>query len=120
VLLSSGSGEREPVTPAPEDDIDMASAIMDRNTPDPVLVIPPTSPFGQPENKVFTWNVPLNADELIGLLGTFSWIITMSEDQRARVFAEARRILKDGLGVEGAVTVDVQYRADAWRTRLSD
>jgi SAM-dependent methyltransferase len=100
-------------------DLDMVNAVLDGNRPTPELTIPADSPFTQPERKAFTWDIALNADELIGLLGTFSWIITMPESQRAKVFAEARRVLKDGLGVEGAVTVDVQYRAEAWRSRLT-
>jgi hypothetical protein len=63
--------------------------------------------------------VALNADELIGLLGTFSWIITMPDDRRARVVDEARRILGEVLGIKGEVTVDVAFRAEAWRTRRS-
>jgi hypothetical protein len=59
----------------------------------------------------------LNADDLIGLLGTFSWIILMPEERRRGVLAEARRLLGEFLGVEGEVTVDVAYRADAWRSR---
>jgi hypothetical protein len=81
------------------------------------LEIPPGVPFAQPEHHVFTWNVVLNADELIGLLGTLSWIITMPEPNRQRVFAEARRLLREFLGVEGEATVDVAFRSDAWRSR---
>jgi hypothetical protein len=66
---------------------------------------------------VFRWDVALNADELIGLLGTFSWIITMPEETRDGVIAEARRLLREMLGVEGEVTVDVTFRSDAWRSR---
>ena len=74
-------------------------------------------PFDQPEHEVYRWDVALNADELIGLLGTFSWIITMPEPTRASVIAEARRLLRELLGVHGEVTVDVAFRSDAWRTR---
>ncbi len=83
------------------------------------LEIPPGVPFGQPEHAAFTWDVALDADELIGLLGTLSWIITMGEDQRERVIAEARRLLRELLGIEGDVTVDVAFRCDAWRSRRS-
>ncbi|MGO9874348.1 MAG: class I SAM-dependent methyltransferase [Acidimicrobiia bacterium] len=79
--------------------------------------IPAGVSFDQPEHKVFVWDVALNADELIGLLGTLSWIITMTEDQRDRVIAEARRLLGEVLGIAGDVTVDVAFRADAWRAR---
>jgi len=41
----------------------------------------------------------------------------MPEETRQRVIAEARRLLGEFLGVEGEVTVDVSFRADAWRSR---
>jgi SAM-dependent methyltransferase len=80
------------------------------------LEIPEGVPFDEPEHQSFTWDVALNADELIGLLGTLSWIITMSEETRSTVFEEARRFLRDLLGIEGDVTVDVAFRSDAWRS----
>ena len=89
----------------------------DADRPAPTLEIPPGVPFDQPDHEVFRWNVALNADEIVGLLGTLSWIITMADDARERLFSEARRLLKEFLGVEGDVTVDVAFRADAWRSR---
>jgi SAM-dependent methyltransferase len=106
---------------APADDTagtEVADVILgDSRRPLPTLEIPDDVPFDQPEHEVFRWDVALNADELIGLLGTFSSIITLSEERRERVFDEARRLLRDLLGVEGDVTVDVAFRADAWRSR---
>lgn len=43
----------------------------------------------------------------------------MPDDRRAHVISEARRVLRDGLGISGDVTVDVQYRSEAWRTHLA-
>lgn len=98
-----------------------ASLIMgDARRPTSSLEIPPGVPFDQPEHEVFTWDVALNADELIGLLGTFSWIITMPAETREGVIAEARRLVRELLGVEGDVTVDVRFRAEAWRSRRYD
>ncbi len=95
-----------------------ASLIMgDARRPASSLEIPPTAPFEQPEHQVFRWDVALDADELIGLLGTFSWIITMPAETRDRVVAEARRLLGELMGIEGAVTVDVTFRSDAWRSQ---
>jgi SAM-dependent methyltransferase len=79
--------------------------------------IPAGVPFEQPDHQVFAWDVALDADELIGLLGTLSWVITMPDDRRERLLAEARRLLHDALGVAGDATVDVAFRADAWRSR---
>ena len=83
------------------------------------LEIPGGLPFGVPEHRRFTWLLPLTADELIGLLGTLSWIIVMEEDDRQRVFDTARRLLRDVLGVEGTVTVDVEFVCEAYRARRS-
>jgi SAM-dependent methyltransferase len=99
---------------------DLGSLVLgDSMRPEFVLVIPAGLPFDDPEQKVFTWDVALNADELIGLLGTLSWIITMPQEQREQVAGEARRFLRDLLGMEGDVTVDVAFRADAWRSHRS-
>ena len=99
---------------------EFASFIMgDARRPASILEIPPSAPFEQPEHQVFRWDVALDADELIGLLGTFSWIITMPAETRNGVIAQARRLLRDLLGVEGEVTVDVTFRSDAWRSRAN-
>jgi SAM-dependent methyltransferase len=100
------------------DEGDLAGLIMgDADRPTSTLEIPPGARFDQPEHEVFTWDVALDADDLIGLLGTFSWIITMPDETRALVLAEARRLLRELLGVEGDVTVEVAFRSEAWRTR---
>ena len=98
---------------------DLGHEVMDtENRVETVLRIPVHSSFAQPEYKTLTWDVPLTADELIGLLGTFSWIITMPDDRRAQVISLARQVLRDSLGISGEVTVDVQYRSEVWRTHL--
>ena len=102
------------------DDAGMRDLILgDASRPASTLEIPAGVPFTQPDRETFKWDMALNADELIGLLGTMSWVITMPEDGRTRLFDEARRLLRDLLGIEGEVTVDVAFRCDAWRTRTS-
>ncbi len=81
------------------------------------LEIPDGSPFDEPEYRAFTWDIALDADDLIGLLGTLSWIITMPDETRSALFDEARRLLKDLLGIEGDVTADVAFRSEVWRSR---
>ena len=87
----------------------------DRDRVVQALEIPPGVPFDQPEQTVFTWDVALNADELIGLLGTFSWVILMEDERAGAALRTARRVLRDALGVSGDVTVDIGYRAEVWR-----
>jgi SAM-dependent methyltransferase len=124
LLAGRGAGEG---TPAPADDegdqlpTDLTGLILgDALRPMSILEIPPGVPFDPPDHQVFTWDIALDADELIGLLGTLSWVITMAPEDRDRLFAEARRLLRDLLGIEGEVTVDVAFRAEAWRSRRSD
>ena len=96
---------------------ELSAAMQDQNALPQVLEIPLGLPFDQPEQTVVTWDVALTADDLIGLLGTFSWVILMEDGARQRLFETARRVLRDALGVSGAVTVDVGYRAEVFKTR---
>jgi hypothetical protein len=95
---------------------ELLRALDNPHRPAQVLEIPPGLPFDAPEHAVVRWDVALTADQLIGLLGTFSWVIVMDEPTRSRVFASARRMLR-AEGVEGDATVDMGYRSDAWRAR---
>ena len=99
---------------------EMGHMVLDAERFETVLTIPDGEPFAEPVQHLHHWNIALNADELIGLLGTFSWIILMADEQRTAVLTEARRLLREGLGIEGATTVDVAYKSEAWRTRLLD
>jgi len=92
----------------------------DASRPFSTLEIPDGLPFGEPEHETFIWNTALTADELIGLLGTFSWMLLMDDARRSGLLDQARQLLADVMGVEGDATVDMQFRADAYRTRLLD
>jgi SAM-dependent methyltransferase len=99
---------------------ELSASLGNQNALDPRLEIPAGVPFDQPEQTAFTWEVALNADELIGLLGTFSWVILMEDEARERLFDTARRVLRDALGVSGDVTVDIGYRAEVYKARRQD
>jgi SAM-dependent methyltransferase len=96
---------------------ELSAAVNDPTATTQALEIPTGVPFEQPEHTELKWDVALNAEELVGLLGTFSWVILMEDDARARLSGAARRALRDMLGVDGDATVDVGYRADVWRAR---
>jgi hypothetical protein len=44
----------------------------------------------------------------------------MPGEQRQHVVTEARRLLESLLGVDCETTVDVAFRAEAWRSRRID
>ena len=118
--LLSGDGSAGVAGIDDQSQAEMSAALNDRNALTQALEIPPGVPFDQPEQTVFTWDVALNADELIGLLSTFSWVILMEDEARNRLFDTARRVLRDALGVSGDVTVDIGYRAEAFKARRHD
>ncbi len=96
---------------------EMSAALHDRGALAWILDIPEGVPFDPPEHTVLKWDVALNAEDLVGLLGTFSWVLLMEEDARTRLFDSARTALHDMLGDDDDATVEVGYRADAWRAR---
>ena len=117
-LLSAGGGADAAAAGIDDQSqAELSAAINDRSTLVQTLEIPPGVPFDQPEQTAISWEVALDADELIGLLGTFSWVILMEDEARARLFETARRVLRDELGVSGDVTVDMPYRAEVWKAR---
>ncbi len=114
-LLSGGGGDAAGIDG--QSQAELSAALNDRSALVQALEIPPGVPFDQPEQTAITWEVALDADELIGLLGTFSWVILMEDDARERLLETARRVLRDMLGVSGHVTVDMPYRAEVWKAR---
>jgi SAM-dependent methyltransferase len=117
LLSGAGEGDAAGVGIDDESQAELSAAMTDQNNLIQALEIPPGLPFDEHEKKVITWNVALNADELIGLLGTFSWVILMEDDKRERLFDTARRVLREALGVSGDATVDVGYRAEVFKAR---
>jgi SAM-dependent methyltransferase len=96
------------------------SRALARNSPratDLTLTIPPGTPFDAPDQRFFTWVVPMTLDDLIGLIGTFSWMLVLSDPERAEVLDDARTMLGRALGIEDDQTVELGFRADAYRTR---
>ena len=99
------------------DGAELGRALENPHRPEQVLSIPPGVPFGQPETATIRWELAMDADALVGLLGTFSWVILMDEASRAQLFETARRILREELSLSDAATVAVPYRSDVWRAR---
>ena len=81
---SGGGGERGDGT-RDGSDAELASVVNgDGNRPVSALEVPDGGPFLRPDHQVMRWDVALDADDIIGLLGTFSWVITMPEAARQR------------------------------------
>jgi SAM-dependent methyltransferase len=78
----------------------------------------PESPFAEPERRVVRWTRAMTADELVGLAGTYSAIVTMREPERS----DCLRSMSRFLGAQRVPTtngkMDVPMRCLCWRTSL--
>ncbi len=122
-LLESQSFETESAVSEPSSgssDGSLADVVLaDADRQSPTLTIPDdrNHAFDQPAFGEFNQDLALTADQLIGLMGTLSLFILMPEERRQRIFSEARRLLREALGIEGEVTVEVAFKTEAWRAR---
>ncbi len=76
------------------------------------LELPPQSPFAGMEGKVVKWVMPMTREQLIGLAGTYSSMITMSSDLRER---ELARIEAAASSVAAEGEVDIPMGCRCWR-----
>ena len=98
----------------------LITALVDRASTDDnthVLELPTDAPFSAPERRWVSWDLPMSADELVGLLGTVSGVIVLPEDRRRAVIAEVRDALRTYGDLDGDATVSLPFRADCWRAR---
>ena len=75
--------------------------------------LPPHSPFVDLEGSTITWSKPMTREELVGLAGTYSSLITMPPDLRERELARIRAVT-DAV-IDGDV-VEVPMGCRCWRT----
>jgi len=76
------------------------------------------SPFVEPARKVVRWTRPMTADELVGLAGTYSAIVTMSEPERRDCLQSMSRFLAAHQVPSTNGKMDVPMRCLCWRTSL--
>ncbi len=74
--------------------------------------LPTGAPFDGVDRTTIVWELSMTADELVGLIGTYSTTITLAPDQRdaelARVADVAARVVVDGM-------VTMPMRCRCWR-----
>ncbi len=75
--------------------------------------LPPQSPFAELDSCDIGWSKSMSRDELVGLAGTYSSMITMAPDERERELDRIRLIT--GTVVDDDV-VEMPMRCRCWRT----
>ena len=94
----AGRGEDIPLPAASVDAVVISSAW---HWLDPERAVPEIArvlrvggtPMSGPEELIVEYSLPVTSDELVGLLGTYSGVITMGRDQRAEFSRRVRAFL---------------------------
>lgn len=77
--------------------------------------LPPGAPFGQLETRFFTWQRELTPDELVGIAGTYSSMITLSEDERSTELERIRGVLATHPELRDRERLAVPMGSRCWR-----
>ena len=88
---------------------------VEASRPERALRLTDGAPFGPPEHELVHWHQDLSADQLVGMLGTYSRVILLPDEQRRLLADEARRLLREQAGLEASATVKVPFRGECWR-----
>ncbi len=75
----------------------------------------PAAPFGDLDACTITWSLPMTQDEMVGLVGTYSSVITLPTEARAEVVARARERLAGSPVVGDRAAVQLPMRCRCWR-----
>jgi len=76
-----------------------------------------TDPFEALESTRFPWSSTLTPADLVELVASRSWAITMPPPRREAMFADIRQLLATHPGTAGRDVVDLPYIARCYRTR---
>ena len=103
---------RELGRPAPADGGDGRRGPQ-RRGPRREVVLPPGAPFGPPDTVSFTFIRPMTVGAILGMLATYSGVITASPAERAAALEHAQAVLARHF--PDASQIDVPMRAWCWR-----
>lgn len=94
--------------------------IMHRHTGEDSETLPgePGPPFGPVERLDVEWTHRLRRDELIDLITSRSYVITLPADQRASVLADVAHLLDTHPALRGAAELQLPYVTSCFRARL--
>jgi hypothetical protein len=79
------------------------------------FALPSGSPFAALETRVITWSLPVTGDDLIGLAGTYSTVITLPSDQRTEELARIEERVGASSALQGHAVVELPMRCRCWR-----
>jgi SAM-dependent methyltransferase len=75
-------------------------------------------PFGPVERRDFRWVNHVSPDDVVAMVASRSYVITLDDDRRAQLLDEVRALLRDHPATAGRTVVDVPYVARCSRAVL--
>ena len=76
-------------------------------------------PFGPVQHRTVEWTHRLTRDQLLDMVASRSYIITMPAAERAEVLAAVRRLADSHPDLAGRAELDLPYRTECFRAQLS-
>jgi SAM-dependent methyltransferase len=77
--------------------------------------VPDTAPFYDIQSTVIAWSKSFTVDELVGLMGTYSRIITLAPTARDQILENVRTNGERRLHETGGSSIEVPMRCECWR-----
>jgi len=77
--------------------------------------LPPAAPFYSPETTLITWSRPTTGEELVGLAGTYSRVITRPATERAELLGRVRQLVDAHPAFGGGTTIELPMGCRCWR-----
>jgi SAM-dependent methyltransferase len=75
----------------------------------------PDAPFTEPETTVISWTMAMSREELVGLAGTYSAVITRPAGERSWFLHRVEQLAVKKMGSSPGTTVEVPMRCRCWR-----
>jgi SAM-dependent methyltransferase len=77
--------------------------------------LPADSAFVEPESAVLRWSIPRSGEELVGLAGTYSSMITLPDDERDSIIEQVRARVAQQLGGDLRAVTQLPMACRCWR-----
>jgi len=95
-------------------------AIMHRHSGQAIDASPEVgAPFGPPERLEVRWRQPVTRQEIVDMVASRSYVITMAERERAQLLGEVEELLGDHTALRGRDEIELPYVTRCTRVRLA-
>lgn len=77
--------------------------------------MPDGAPFHSQEARIVEWSMAFTVDEIVGMLGSYSRVITLPAEAKADVLVRAEERARALVADAGGSTIEIPMRCQCWR-----